>query len=85
MSIFKRIIGLPMKRLSYCRPIVYITVNRPQRMNTSSIWRGRKRNAREREVGNVGADLGGVYQGLAKGAKPPIPMNEPQPVREKLT
>ena len=51
-----------MKRLSYCRPIVYITVNRPQRMNTSSIWRGRKRNAREREVGNVGADLGGVYQ-----------------------
>jgi len=54
-------------------------------MNTSSIWRGRKRNAREREVGNVGADLGGVYQGLAKGAKPPIPMNEPQPVREKLT
>ena len=33
--------------------IVYITVNRPQRMNTSSIWRGRKRNAREREVGNV--------------------------------
>jgi len=35
-----------------------------EQLNTSSIWRGRKMNGREREVGNVGADLGGVYQGL---------------------
>jgi len=52
--------------------MVHITVNRPQRMNTSSIWRGRKRNGREREVGNMWADLDGVYHGL-RGLS--LPMN----------
>ena len=69
-----------MKRLSYCWPIVYIKVNRPQRKNTSSIWQGRKRNGRE-----GGGKRGGRLGRSLSGAKPPIPVNEPQPVREKLT
>jgi len=37
-----------MERLR-CRPIMHITVNRPQHMNTSPIWRERRRKGREKE------------------------------------
>jgi len=65
-----------------CRPIVHITVNRPQRMNTSSIWRERRGKGREKELreGKRGEEKGDHGRSLSwdKG-------DELQPVGEKLT
>jgi len=56
-----------------CRPIVHITVNRQQLMNTfkhlvNFNWRGFGRKGRERGSKSVGkrngADMSGVYQRL---------------------
>ena len=72
-----------MKWLSYCRPIVYITVNRPQHEHLVDL--ARKENEWKRKGGGKRGGRHGRSLSGAKGTKPPIPMNELQLVREKLT
>ena len=72
-----------MKRLSYCRPRVHYSEQAAASEHLVNLARKEKewkRNGGGKRGGRLGRSLSG-----AKGAKPPIPMNEPQPVREKLT